>query len=218
MKKSIIIAAFFLATLVSITGALAHPHMFMDTTASFKIDGRNQLQSIKLQFVIDELNTTLTIATLDLDKDGDKKFSAEDKKKVASNVLEGFAHYNFFTYLQVRDKKIPVKAPTRTEIDLVEGHLVVQMEVFLNEPLPVSGKTLTLKLYDPSYFTEVSIKTAPQIIGGNKLCRVKFHKSTPDENSQKLQESLAQLSREETPEMKDVGALFADNTRLICAG
>ncbi len=203
---------------MSVTSAFAHPHMFMDTTASFKIDNNNQLQSIKLRFVIDELNTTLTIATLELDKDGDKKFSPEDKKKVASNVMEGFAHYKFFTYLQVKEKAVSLNAPTRAEVDLVKGHLVVEMEVSLNEPLSVSGNTFTLKLYDPSYFTEVSVKNAPQIIGRKNLCRVKFHKSTPDENSQKLQASLAQLSREETPEMEDIGALFADKTRLICAG
>lgn len=218
MKKSILIAVFFFTKLAGLTNALAHPHMFMDTTAKFNIDDNNQLQSIRLRFVIDELNTTLTIATLGLDKDGDRKFTTEDKRKVANNVVEGFAHYNFFTYLQMKGRQISLKAPTRAEVDFVNGRLVVKMEIYLSEPLSVSGKTFTLKLYDPSYFTEVSLKQAPQIIGDNTLCHVKLRKSTPDEKSQKLQASLAQLAREETPEIENVGALFADKTRLICAG
>lgn len=218
MKKCTVILVYLLANLFVASSALSHPHMFMDTTAGFKLDGNNQLKSIVLRFVVDELNTTYTIATLDLDKDGDGKFSVEDKNKVATSVIKGFAHYDYFTYLQNGQKNVPLKAPTYSTVDFVNGQLVIAMEIFLRDQIAVSGKTFTLKLYDPTYFTEVTIKETPRIIGGSKQCRVKLDKAIPDENSSKLQTLLAKLSREETPELENVGALFADKTRLACAG
>ncbi len=218
MKKSIFIIVFtLLANSFVVTGAFSHPHMFLDTTASFKIGENNQLKSIMLRFVVDELNTALTIATLDVDKDGDKVLTKEDKKKVAGSVIKGFAHYNFFTYLEVNNKDVSLKAPTYSEIDFVNGHLVIAMEVFLEAPLSVTGNKFTLELYDPTYFTEVILKEAPKIIGQKKQCRVAFDKAASDEDSQKIQSYLAQLSREETPDIENVGALFADQTRLVCS-
>lgn len=218
MKKSIYIVAIILANFLFSTNAVSHPHIFLDTTAKFKMDESNQLKSIVLNFVVDELNTTLTIATLGLDKNGDNKFSNDDKKIVANNVVEGFSHYNFFTYLQINNKKTPLNAPTHAEVDLVNGNLVIAMEIYLSKPRAVSGKTVELKLYDPTYFTEVKINERPQIIGRKKHCKVNFYKAKADENLSKLETSLFQLSREETPELENIGELFSDTTRLVCAG
>ena len=218
MKKYIFMAVCLMVNLLFTQGALSHPHMFLDTHAGFKVDKDNRLQSIVLRFVVDEFNTTLTIATLDLDKDGDKKFTTVEKEKVADSVLGGFAHYKFFTYLWANDTEVALNAPKHVGIDFDRGQLVISMEIGVEKPLPVVGKSMTLKLYDPSYFTEVSIIEAPQIIGDIDSCRVKFSKSNPDQNSRKLQAYLSQLSREETPEIENVGELFADKTRLICTG
>ena len=191
--------------------------MFLDTIASFRVDENNKLKSVVLRFVVDELNTALTIATLELDKDGDKVFTSDDKEKVAKTVIKGFSHYNFYTYLQTNNKEVALKVPQKPDINLVSGKLVIAMEIYLNEPFSVSGKTFTLKLYDPTYFTEVTVVEAPKIVGDNTGCRVTFQKTRLDDKTSQLQVSLFQLSREETPEIENVGALFADETRLECA-
>ena len=217
LKKIILISVFVLVSLLAPSVASSHPHLFLDTTASFKLDDKKQLKSVVLRFVVDELNTALTIATVGIDQDGDKVLTDEDKKKVSKTILEGFSRYSFFTYLAVDDNDLVFNPPSHMDVGILNGHLVINMEMKLSKPFSVSGKTFTLELYDPTYFTEVKIKEVPQIIGGSKQCKVEFDKTELDQRMSQLQTSLFQLSREEVPEIENVGELFADKTRLVCA-
>ena len=60
------------------------------------------------------------------------------------------------------------------------------------------------------------ISVTGRIVGKGIPCSVTVKKPTENEQTRRSQVLLSQLSREETPETSDVGAIFAETTRLVC--
>ena len=196
--------------------ALAHPHMFFTSTAQFLFDEQGRLAKIRAVFLVDELNTLYTFAELGVNQDGDESLSDEEVNKIAKNVVEGFGHYQFFTYLKDKDTPVALEKPSNVTVQLHQKRLGLVFLIPLKTPMVVKGKTLALQLYDPTYFTEISIDLPPMVVGKASGCSVAVTKPRSTEQSRQSQMLLSRLSREEKPEIENVGVLFAETTRLTC--
>ncbi len=206
--------------------AHAHPHMFFDATAHFLIDDQRRLVGIRVAYLIDELNTTFTIAEVtgrQITDERAKSRKAEPSdltpdavRAVEANVLDGFAEYGFFAELVDGSMPVALLPPSRVAVELQGGKLGLVMTLTLTEPLPLAGRALDLRLYDPTYFTEIAIVAAPRLVGSIEGCAVRVYRAADTPQSGRLRGLLAQLSREETVTEKNVGILFADRTRLDC--
>lgn len=196
----------------------AHPHMFFKSTAQFILDDQGRLAKLRVVFLIDELNTVYTMAELGVNKDGDQTLSADDTRKIAKNVLEGFGHYRYFTYLSAQERAIALGRPLDLKVRLHQNRLGLVFLIPLEKPLGLKGQSVSLQLYDPTYFTAISIDLPAKIVGSGPQCAVSTHQPSNTEQTQRSQLLLSQLSREETPEDENVGAIFAETTRLTCEG
>jgi len=249
--KSIAIYAGALATIAALSAASssaqAHPHMFFNATAQFVVDEAKQIKSVRVAFLIDEYNTLLTVAELGLDEDRDGALSQADEQKALETIVEGFGHYGYFTELTASGNGIPLGDPSSGAAWLESGQLGVVMDLPLTGTIPLSGAQLDLALYDPTYFTAISLAIEPQLVSvdgapfktspdrangdstgsagansaaaatGGPECSVNLKKFDADQQTMELQSQLAELSREETPADATVGALFADRVTLRCA-
>ena len=202
--------------LIANAQASAHPHMFFKSTAQFLFDEQGRLSKIRAVFLVDELNTLYTFAELGVNQDGDASLSDEEVNKIARNVVEGFGHYDFFTYLKDQGRPVALEKPSNVTVQLHQKRLGLVFLIPLETPIPLKGKTLTLQLYDPTYFTEISIDLPPMIVGQAEGCSVSVTKPASTEQSRQSQTLLSRLSREEKPDIENVGALFAETTRLTC--
>jgi len=198
------------------SAAHAHPHMFFKSTAQFVLDDRGRLTKLRVVFLVDELNTIYTFTELGVNKDGDNKLTSDESKLIARKVMDGFGEYNFFTFLQDQSGKIALDRPAATTVEIQQGRLGLAFIIPLNAPLKLTGKSIYLQLYDPSYFTAISVDLRPSVVGGGRKCSISVIKPTETEQTRRSQVLLSQLSREETPNQKNVGAIFAETTRLKC--
>ena len=196
----------------------AHPHMFFTSTAQFILDGQGRLSQLRVIFLIDELNTMYTFAELGVNKDGDQTLSQEDVSKISENVLDGFGHYDYFTYLRNESGAIALGEPVDLAVQLYDNRLGLVFLMPLVKPVDISGKSTSLQLYDPTYFTAITIDLPPIIKGGGSQCSVSVDKPSSTEQTRRSELLLSQLSREETPQEENVGAIFAETTRLTCQG
>lgn len=198
------------------SAAQAHPHMFFKSTAQFILDEQGKLSKLRVVFLVDELNTTYTFAELGVNKDGDQTLTPAEKAKIAENVSEGFGFYKYFTFLRDKDNVIALGKPLGVIVQLQQLRLGLSFTIPLKKPLDLKGRSLSLQLYDPTYFTAITIGLVPTIVGKAVPCSVTVKKPTENERTRRSQVLLSQLSREETPEESDVGAVFAETTRLVC--
>ncbi|MEO1610653.1 MAG: DUF1007 family protein [Pseudomonadota bacterium] len=196
--------------------AKAHPHMFFTSTAQFILDGQGRLSKVRIVFLIDELNTMYTFTELGVNKDGNQTLTDEETDKIAQTVIEGFGYYQYFTYMRDRRRSIPLGKPLSVSVHLHQLRLGLEFIIPLETPLVLSGQSISLQLYDPTYFTAITIGFPPVIVGGETDCAVSVIKPSETEQTRSNQLLLSQLSREETPQIEDVGAIFAETTRLIC--
>ncbi len=196
--------------------AQAHPHMFFKSTAQFVVDGKGRLSQLRVVFLVDELNTMYTLAELGVNKDGDQTLSEEEINKIAENVLEGFGHYGYFTHLSDQSGAIALGKPVDISVQLHQLRLGLSFLLPLQKPLQLSGRSLSLQLYDPTYFTAITIDLLPTFQGSGVLCSVSVSRLSDTVQSRRSKLLLSQLSREETPQEENVGAVFAETARLTC--
>lgn len=203
-------------TLAAMQPAQAHPHMFFTSTARFILDDHGRLSKLRVVFLVDALNTLYTLTQLGIGRDATQALTSEQTQKIARTVLEGFGRYDFFTHLRDQEGDIALGKPLEVAAQLQQGRLGLSFLIPLKAPLVLKGKKLTLQLYDPTYFTDITIGLPPVIVGKPHNCVVSLIKASETEQTLQAQSLLAQLSREQTPENGNVGAMFADTTRVTC--
>ncbi len=217
------IAAACVSASMTAPPAAAHPHMFFDATAQFVTDTEARLTAVRVAFIIDEYNSLLTVAELGLDADADGALSEAEEQTALSTLVRGFSEYDYFAELTHAAGRLKFNPPTSGAAWLEDGHLGLVMDLPLADPQALAGKSVTLALYDPTYFTQITMALAPQVEaqanGETALsCTAQLKRFEENEELADLSESLAQLSREETPEQENVGAFFADRATLNCGG
>lgn len=199
--------------------AAAHPHMFFDAESTFVVDEYGRLVSIEIEYLVDEFNTLDTLTSLGIDVDGDGVLVGDEAERLAATFAQGMSIYVFFVELRVGDASFVFETADAAEASLEEGRLRGRFVLRPAEPAPLGADGAQLALYDPTFFVEVRTLTPPRVVGaGADRCAVAFDPFEPSAISAATAAALALLSREETPEDANVGALFADRTALTCAG
>lgn len=194
----------------------AHPHMFFDATAEIFMGPDRTIESVRVRYVIDEFNTLFVVAELELDQDGDSVLNDDDQARVVEGMSIGLAPFGYYVDLRVGEERLTFGAPMIAVTLRDDGRMVTEIELRLAEPAPIAEGDARLTLYDPTYFTAVSLIEPPVLLGEVAGCAVLFRAFEPSALLAREQATLAQLSREETPETPDVGALFADQTEVSC--
>ena len=73
-----------------------------------------------------------------------------------------------------------------------------------------------MAFYESTYFFAFSVTQEPTLLGHAGRCTADVRPFRPDAEDAALQAMLARLSREETPDIENVGALFADRIVVRC--
>ena len=150
------------ALAVSATPASAHPHMFFDAQAVLTVDDQGRLTGLRVGFVVDELNTLYTIGEMQVDIDGDGVLTPEDQEILSGGMKNGLREWAFFTDLRIGGERVELGDPSAIETQLAGPNLAARLDFTLPEPLPLKGVETKLKLYDPTYYTEVRTVAAPR--------------------------------------------------------
>lgn len=203
-------------TAVTACSASAHPHMFFDSSAQFVLDDKGRLSKLRVVFLVDELNTLYTLAELNVNKDGDGTLTWQETEKIAQTVLKGFGYHHYFTYLRDEKGEVPLGKPLSVTAQLQKKRLGLAFVIPLKKPYPLGAKSLALQLYDPTYFTAITIDLTPTVVGAAVSCSIAVIQPNKTAEARRRQTLLSQLSREQTPTVENVGALFAQTTRVTC--
>lgn len=204
-------AALLLGT-VAWSPASSHPHVFIDAHAAFEFNDAGDLSALRITWIYDAFTSLSLISLLDLDKDNDGILSAPDLARVVQAQTIWPDDFAGDTYLEASGAPVSLGRPINGTAAMVENRITVSFDLPLEAPLRLDA-TAELRLYDPTYYyayATVDVQPAEN-------CDVALRKFEPDRAAFNLKKKLSRLSREETPEQKGVGRLFADVIELQCA-
>ncbi|MDB6454966.1 DUF1007 family protein [Falsirhodobacter sp. 20TX0035] len=190
----------------------AHPHVFVDESVGFRMDG-DALTGLRIVWLYDAFSTLVLYDQLWLDEDGDGQLNAEDLQKVAAGETEWAEDYEGDTYLFHGNAKVPLTRPENGTARMVGDRVEVTFDLPLADPLPMAGQEVVLKMYAPDYYYAY---TAKAVLDTPEGCHTRIVPFTPDSVSLRLQAELAKLGTEEMPDDPNIGANFAEEARLAC--
>jgi len=134
-----------------------------------------------------------------------------------ATVLVWPSDFDGSAHLAMGDKALALAWPAGTDAHLIDGRLQITFSRRLETPINLAGSTLNASFYESTYFFAFKITKPPELVGEVGECGAKIIPFVADPKNSALQATLAKLSREETPEDRQVGALFADRIALQCA-
>lgn len=198
------------------TSVSAHPHVFVDAGGAYLFDNHGRLEGIRIHWLYDAFTTLLLYDTLGLDQDGDGALDETDLQRVAIGETDWEQDYEGDTYLWIDDQKQKLSQPFEASAQMIEGRVGVSFELRLPSPVEMSGRTASLKIYDPFYYYAYAIPSEGEISGPAGGCHLRVNRFHADEQTQAIREQLGRLSQEDIPDDPNIGALFAEEIVMQC--
>ena len=194
----------------------AHPHVFVDARTGFVFGSDRQLEAIKVSWRYDEFTTLVLFETLELDLDQDGQLNDADRVKILEGETNWPQDYKGDIYLEVLGQDYPLGRPKAAAVKLNANHIEVIFDLPLSKPIKVDRLQILLRLYDPFFYfsyTIVSAKASPDL---PEDCEAQIVHFEPTKAERVLQDMLAALGRDDSPEIENVGRLFSDEVQLTC--
>ncbi|MFB0974924.1 MAG: DUF1007 family protein [Tolumonas sp.] len=203
---------FFLIVLSLATPlAVAHPHAWMDLQTRFLINDQQQLTGLDLIWHFDDFYSANLIEDMKQKEEPlEKQF-----QDFARQSVEFMATDNWLTHLELNGKKLAFSKPTAYRTEKQDYHLVLHFVLPLKEPIPLKGNSLSLSIYDSTYYVEMlHHKTSAVSISdyAANLCDIRLETPNPPEDISAYAASLDINQKSE----KGLGTLFAEKVLLTC--
>lgn len=193
--------------------ALAHPHVWITARAEALVDAQGFVTAIRNTWTMDEDYSAM--ATEGLDKDGDGKLSEAELVPLSEENLSALQEYEFFTYVYEGGEKITGLKAGNAQQQMQDNKLTLTFDVSLPRKVDTKAKPFTFRVYDPSYFIEITLEQTSASNG----CTTTAEAPSQDSNTLATRDMLAEKPADwQPPVEQDFGALFADIVTVSCDG
>ncbi|MCH2164391.1 MAG: DUF1007 family protein [Marinovum sp.] len=205
----------FVAWLTSMSPANAHPHVFVDGGVDLEFDREGQLAALRVTWLYDAFETLYILASHDLSLNAEGGLDEEDRLALVKYRSDWPPDFDGSAHLSVDGGLVAMEWPTAVDAHVIDGRLKLTFVRTLSQPLTVEDADIGF--YESTYFFAFAITQETNLIGAPEGCSADIVKFDPDAEDMELQGTLAKLGREETPNLSNVGALFADRILVSCA-
>ena len=205
-----------LVSLVALAGLAqpvqAHPHVWITAQAEIVYAADGKVSGVRHHWTFDAGYSAYL--TQGLDKNGDGKLTPDELQDMAKENAESLVEFDYFTVLKVNGAKQAFEPPREYGMTFDNG----QARLWLVLPVksPPAGKTLSLEVYDPSFFVSFSLAEgddAVRLAGAPKGCAATVARPKPAAaDQQKLSESFF----EALTSASNYGSNFANRAIVAC--
>lgn len=194
----------------------AHPHIFVDGGIDFVMSGQETLEALSVTWLYDEFETLYDLASRGIEPQADGSLSDTDREAIRAAYSDWPDDFDGSAHLSIDGEVTEMAWPIDLAVDLVDGRLQLTFLRLLEEPTVLADKTVEVAFYESTYFFAFKISNNPTFVGSG-ACTAVVVPYTPGEQSEEVKQDLARLSREETPNIANVGQVFADRIVVNCA-
>jgi ABC-type uncharacterized transport system substrate-binding protein len=146
--------ATFLALLVAAARpAPGHPHMWVDTAATF-VFAQGRLAAVRIEWTFDDMFSESLLGSYD--KNRNKRFEAAEVRELRANAFDSLKDVGFFTRLHAGGKAVAVPSVSDFGVTVAEGRVIYRFTVGLQNPVDPVATPVRLAVYDPTYFAQMT--------------------------------------------------------------
>ncbi len=205
-----------LVSLVALAGlaqpAQAHPHVWITAKAEIVYAADGNVSGVRHHWTFDAGYSAYL--TQGLDKNGDGKLTPDELQDMAKENAESLVDFDYFTVLKVNGAKQAFEPPREYGMTFENG--LARLSLLLPVKSPPNGKTLSLEVYDPTFFVSFSLAEgddAVRLAGAPKGCAATVARPKPvAAEQQKLSESFF----EALTSASNYGSNFANRAIVAC--
>ncbi|WP_424978858.1 DUF1007 family protein [Leisingera sp. S232] len=193
-------------------GAVAHPHIFVETGVKLEISKDGLLQAVEITWAYDEFYSLLIFEDRGLDGDYDGTLTQQELAQLQGFDLAWSAGFQGDTYLTRAGEALGLGAPEHLSTEVTDGRITTRHRRRLAEPQAADG--IVIKAYDPTYYTAYTVNQGLEISGG---CQGSITPPDLDQAYTLVEELLYAMPTDQAEAAyPEVGEAFADTIRLRC--
>lgn len=197
--------------------AAAHPHVFVEARAGVVFDADRRVTAVRHVWQFDEAFTAFAVQGLDADGDG--TLTREELAPLAQVNVESLAEYEFFTFLSRDGKDFRFSPPQEYWLDFYGGKLTLFYTLPLTEPLVMDASSVTLEVYDPTYFVAFQmVEDEPfGLVAAPASCNLDFTPPPPlDPQTATTLAAIPQDQREIGDDLMAITETLSNTARIAC--
>ena len=204
------------ATTFFAPSAQAHPHLWIDVSATVVFDAKRQVTAIDTRWEFDELYSVF--ATEGMDADGDGRFSSQELAGLAAENIKQLKDWHYFAVVESGGKRAGLAPGTEYVMTWGDGRLSLDMTLRLTKPLDPVAKPVRFAFFDPTYYIDlVFARNEPlRLAGPPEHCRARV--DVPDvAGGTTVPDDIANAMRNDPNKpLESLGARFAEWVTLDC--
>ncbi|MBI4923204.1 MAG: DUF1007 family protein [Devosia nanyangense] len=154
--------------------ALAHPHIFIDATATITFNDAGEIVAVHNEWTFDEAYSAWSIQGLDTDGDG--KVSRAELQPLADDNMVGLAEYQYYTFAgEGQGTNLTFAHGSNPTIDFIDNRTTLNFDVALDTPYAIQN-ALELAINDPEYYVAITFRDANSVrlINAPKNCGIEM--------------------------------------------
>ncbi len=183
------------ATLGFSAAAEAHPHIFIDATATLVFNDAGELSGIRNNWTFDEAFSVWQVQGLDTNADGIT--SSEEMQELADENLKGLAEYGFYTSAGDRSGTVALDRADGAKFVFANNRSTLSFTAGPEVPHRVDGR-LQIAIADPEYYVAITFAGNEAVSVENAPAGCTVTMQPPRDLSPELMEQLFQLSPDVT--------------------
>jgi ABC-type uncharacterized transport system substrate-binding protein len=191
--------------------AFAHPHVWVTMKSEVVYAPDGSVTGVRHAWSFDEMFSTFATQGLETKQKG--VFTREDLKPLAEVNVTSLKEFDYFTKAKANSKKVEFKDPVDYYLEFTEGALTLHF--FLPLKAAVKAQTLTVEIYDPTWFVDFSFaeKDPVALAGAPAQCKVAVVRS----NDAAVQgQQLGEAFFNSLSASSDFGAQLANKIGVKC--
>ncbi|MEF2229378.1 MAG: DUF1007 family protein [Pseudodesulfovibrio sp.] len=149
MTRTLLFALLLLPTLAG--SGHAHPHVYVDASLTFEIDGSG-LAAMRENWLFDDIFTQAILGDLGLGPD--TLATPEGQAAIKSGAFDYLSNFGYFTFLENNGRRIPVNRVRAFSASLRQGRLVYDFTVPIGLGF-AELKDFRAAVFDSEYYTDI---------------------------------------------------------------
>ncbi|TNJ48218.1 DUF1007 family protein [Phaeobacter sp. B1627] len=200
----------------------AHPHIFVDTGLALEVDDAGILRAVEVTWAYDDFYSLLIFEDLALDGDLDGQLTPQELQTLQGfdlNWSPGFAGDLYVTTGpdapgQEQEQAQVLGAPQHLSTEVANGVITTRHRREVTAPVPVEAAGVTLRAYDPTYYTAYEISRGVRVSGP---CTATVTAPDLDRAYTLVEELLYAMPADQAEDAyPEVGRAFATTVMLDC--
>jgi ABC-type uncharacterized transport system substrate-binding protein len=208
----ITMAGLLVAMLLGPAPASAHPHVWVTAKSEVVYAADSSVTGVRYAWTFDDMFSTFAIQGIEPKHKG--VFSREDLAPLAQVNVTSLKEFDYFTHANADGKKLIFTDPIDYWLDYHDNVLTLHFTLPLK--VPVKAKTLTLEIYDPTFFVDLSFadKEPVSLAGAPANCKVNVQR--PAQANSAPTQQLGESFFNALTSSSNFGAQFANAAIAIC--